>query len=98
MEKPFQSLPLTDNAQTARRAQFACDPVFPTLIMPGRAEASRRGLLQFYAFQKAVERQVEIEPRLLAVRDHVQSGGNLIVDRRDHGVLLQLGSIGLAEL
>jgi len=35
---------------------------------------------------------------LLAVCDHVQSGGDLIMNRRDHGVFLQLGAVGLAEL
>ena len=91
-----QSLPLINHAQASRRAQFAGDPVFAALIVPGRAETASQGLPQFYAFQKAVKRQIEIEPRLLAVCDHVQSGGDLIVDRR--GVFLQLGAVGLAEL
>ena len=76
----------------------AAAPVTAALIVGRRAEAARQGLLQFYAFQKAVERQVEIEPRLFAVRDHIQSGGDLIVNRRDHGVFLQFGAIGFAEL
>ena len=98
MREPLQSLPLINHAQASRRAQFAGDPVFAALIVPGRAETASQGLPQFYAFQKAVKRQIEIEPRLLAVCDHVQSGGDLIVDRRDHGVFLQLGAVGLAEL
>ena len=46
---------------------------------------NRRGgcLLAIDALDVAVERQVEIEPRLLAIGDHVQSGGHLVVDGRD---------------
>src|SRR5215510_6977570 len=98
LSEPSQSLPLINHAQAAWRAQFAGDPVFPALVVPGRAEATRQGLLQLYAFQKPIERQVEIEPRLLAVCDYVQPGGDLVVNRRDHGVFLQLGAIDFAEL
>src|SRR5262245_62432954 len=56
LSEPLQPLPLIDNAQAARRAQFACDPMFSSLIVPGWAETARYGLLQFYALQETVER------------------------------------------
>src|SRR5262249_7350403 len=87
-----------NNSQAARRAQFAGDSVFTALIVRGRPETARQSLFQFDAFQKAVERQVEIEPRLLAISDHVQTGGDLIVNRRDHGVFLKLSAIRFPEL
>jgi len=55
LREPLQSLPFLNNAQAARRAQLARNPVFATLVVPGRAEAARQGLLQFYAFQETVE-------------------------------------------
>src|SRR5262249_27790278 len=43
-------------------------------------------------------RQVEVQPRLLAVRDHVQPRRDLVVDRRDHRVFLKLSPVRVAEL
>jgi hypothetical protein len=34
-----------------------------------------------------VKREVEIEPRLFAIGDHIETGGDLVVDRCDDGVL-----------
>jgi hypothetical protein len=48
--------------------------------------------------KKSVKRQIEIQPRLFAVGDDVQSGRRLIVNGREDGVFLQLRAIGLAEL
>ncbi len=50
------------------------------------------------ALQPAVEREIEIVARLLAVGDHVQPGGNLIVDRGDDRVRAHFLDIGFAEL
>ena len=46
----------------------------------------------------AIERQVEIEPRLLAVRHDVQTRGHLIVHGGHDRVVLQLGAIVGTEL
>ena len=48
--------------------------------------------------QAAVEAEVEVEARLLSVRDHVEPGGELVVDCDDDRVLLQLGDVVRAEL
>ena len=48
--------------------------------------------------QVAVEREVEVEPRLLAVGDDVEPGRELVVHGRDHRVLLQLGEVVRPEL
>ena len=49
-------------------------------------------------FEEAVKREIEIEPRLLAVGDDVQAGGHLIVHGGDDGVVLQFCAVGFAEL
>ena len=71
--------------------------VAPALVVRRGAEATRRCPLQLDAVEVAVERQVEVEPRLLAVGDHVEAGADLVVDGGDDGVVLQLGAIGRAE-
>src|SRR5436190_239766 len=46
----------------------------------------------------SVEREVEIEPRLLPVGDDVQSRGSLVMNGGQDGVVLQFSAVGLAEL
>ena len=58
------------------------------LVVRGRAEPPRRRGFEFDALEVSVERKIEIEPRLLAVGDHVQPGRDLIVHGRDHRVVL----------
>jgi hypothetical protein len=62
------------------------------LVVRGRAEQSRRRTL-LDPFQVAVEAEIEVEPRLLAVRDGVEACGDLVVHGRDHRVLLELGYV-----
>lgn len=50
------------------------------------------------AFEIAVEGEIEIEARLFAIGDNVESGGNLIVDGGNDSVFLQFGAVGLAKL
>ena len=58
----------------------------------------RRGrALELDPVEVAVEREVEVEPRLLAVGDHVEPGRDLVVDGGDDGVVLQLGDVVGAE-
>src|SRR5262245_39320390 len=72
--------------------------MFPALIMRGRPKTTRLRRFQLDPFEEAVKRQVEIEPGLFAVRDDVQSGGDLVVNRRYHRVFLQFSPIRRAEL
>jgi hypothetical protein len=72
--------------------------VLAPLIVRRRTETPRRCRFQFDAFDEAVERKVEIEPRLLAVGDDIEVGVHLILDRDGDGVVDQLGAIRLAEL
>src|SRR5687768_9372558 len=71
--------------------------MFAALIMRRRPEFSRRRRLEFYPLDVAVEREIKIQPRLLAIRNDVEARSNLIVDRRDHGVILNLTHIGSTE-
>ena len=68
-----------------------------TLVVRRRAEQPRRRAL-LDPLEEAVEAEVEVEPGLLAVRDHVEPGRDLVVDRGDNGVLLQLGDVRRPEL
>jgi len=94
----FEPLKIPHRSQPARRAQFADHFVPATLVMRRRAKPSRRRGLQFDALEKSVKRQIEIEPRLLAVGDHVEAGLELVVNRNGDGVLDQFLAIGFAEL
>ncbi len=68
------------------------------LIVRRRAKPPPRRCFRRDPFEKAVERQIEIQPRLLAVSDHIQPRRKLIVDRRDDRVVLHLGNVIGAEL
>ena len=93
-----QALELVDDTQPRGRRQLAGDLVAAALVVGRRTEAPRRRALQLDAGEEAVERQVEVEARLLAVGDHVEPGSDLVVDRRDDGIVLQLGAVGRSEL
>src|SRR5665213_213357 len=77
----FEALEFLDRAQAARGAKFAYHFVFAALIVRRRPESAGRGGLQFDPFDIAVKREVEIEPGLLTIRDDVQAGGHLVMDR-----------------
>src|SRR5882724_6537794 len=68
------------------------------LIMRRRPKPPRRSLLQLDSIDVAVERQIEIQSRLLAVRDHIQPGSDLIVHGRDHRIFLKLSKVCGAKL
>ena len=67
------------------------------LVVRGRAEQPRRRPL-LDPIDEAVEAEVEVEPRLLPVRDGVEPGGDLVVHGGDHGVLLELGQVVGGEI
>ena len=68
------------------------------LVVCRRAETPGRCLLDLDAVEVAVEREVEVEARLLAVGDHVEARGDLVVHGADNCVLGQLVEIVAAEL
>ena len=94
---PAQPLVLRDGAEAVRSRELADDPVTRALVVRGRPEQPRRRAL-LDPFEAAVEAEVEVEPRLLAVRDGVEPGGDLVVHGRDHGVLLELGHVVGSEI
>jgi hypothetical protein len=49
--------------------------------------------LQLDAGEVAIEGEVEVEPSLLAIRDDVEPRLDLVVQCRDHRVVLQLGQV-----
>ena len=67
------------------------------LIMSGRSEPALRRGLEFDAFQKSVKREIEIEPRLFAIGDDVESGLQLVVNRGEDGVVVEFFAVCLAE-
>ena len=63
------------------------------LIVRRRTPAARRRRFEIDSVEVAVEREIEIEPALLAVGDHVESGGDLVADRGDRRVFLHLAHV-----
>src|SRR5205823_13370845 len=70
---------------------------YTTLFRSGRAEAARRRGFQFDPFEKAVERQIEIEPRLFAVGNDVKSCFELVVNGDQDSVFNQFLAVGFAR-
>ena len=86
--QPAKALPLLDDTEAAGSGELADDPVAPPLVVRRRAEASGGCRLALDPFEIAVEREVEVEARLLAVGDHVESRFDLVVDRDENGVVM----------
>ena len=97
-EKALQSFEFLDCAEPTRSTNFTQYLVFASLVMGGRTKPARRRTLEFNAFEISVERQVKIEPRLFAIRDHIQAGRQLIVYRCDYGVILKFRAVSRAKL
>jgi hypothetical protein len=66
--------------------------------MRRRTEAPRRGGFQIDAFNESVEREIEIQPRLLAIGDDIKPGVQLVLDGDADRVINHLAAIGFAEL
>ena len=94
----LEALEIVNRAQPFGRLERTADLVFAALVVGRRAEASPRRALKVDALEEAVKRQVEVEPRLFAVGDHVESGGVLVVHRCGHGVVDHFIAVGVAEL
>ena len=62
-----------------------------------RAEPARAGRLERDPLEVPVEREVEVEPGLLAVGDDIQPGGQLVVHGGNHRVFLHLGDFVAAK-
>ncbi len=92
-----EALELFDGAKTARGKEFASDGVLTALIVRGRAEAPRGALLGVDALEVAIEGEIEIEARLLAIGDDVEAGRGLIVNGGEDGVVLEFGDVVGAE-
>jgi hypothetical protein len=56
------------------------------------------GRIRVRSLQKAVEREIEIEPGLLAIRDDIEPGLELVVQGGDHGIVDHFLAVGFAEL
>ena len=63
------------------------------LIVRRRPKPAPRLRAALDAFQKSVERQIEIQSRLLAIGDHIQTGIDLIVNCRRDCIVLCLRDI-----
>jgi hypothetical protein len=98
MREPLESLEIGDGAKATGGAEFADHAMFAALIVGGWAESPRRRGFEFNSLQKSVEGEVEIEAGLLAIRDDIEPGIQLIVQGRDHGVIDHLLAVGFTEL
>ncbi len=82
--------------QASRSFQVAGHFMFAALVVSGRAEAAVRAGFHGDARQEAVERQIEIEPGLFSIADHVETGGDLVMHRGRNCVVQQFGDLVLA--
>ena len=57
------------------------------LVVGRRAESAGGGRFKGDTFDVTVKGEIKIEPRLLAVGDDIQTGGGLIVNRRDNRIV-----------
>ena len=57
--------------------------------MRRRPEPPRRKRLAADPFEAPVERQIKVEPGLFAIRDHIQTGVQLITHGDTGGIILQ---------
>ena len=67
------------------------------LIMSRWAEPAGRGGLELDSLDVPVKREIEIEPRLLAVGDYLEAGAKLVADGDADRVVDEFGAIGPAE-
>ena len=96
--QPLQALKLLHSTQAAWRTQLTHDLVLATLVVRRRAKAARAGGLQRDALDEAVEGQVEIKTRLLAIGDDIQPGRDLVLDGHLGGVVLHFTYVRTAKL
>ena len=94
----LQAFELFHCSQPVRRAYFPRDFIFSALVMREWPKATWRMWSRIDAFQPAIKRQVEVVPRLLAVSDQVEPGGNLVVHGDNHGIIAHFFDVSLAEL
>src|SRR5207244_752157 len=93
-----QPLPLLDDAEPARRGELPDDPMLPALVVSRRPEPARRLAVALDSFEVAVEGEVEVEPGLLPVGDHVEPGRELVADSAGDCVLDELGEVVETEV
>ncbi len=91
-------LPLGHDPEPVGRRELADDPVAPALVVGRRPEAAARLVVELEPVQEGVEGEVEVEPRLLAVRDHVDTRAQLVADGRPDRVASRLLAVVRAEL
>ena len=87
----LQALELLHHSQPTGGIDGIGHGMFPALVMRRWTKAPWGSGFQLQAMEMTIKRQIEIEAGLLAIRDHIQSGGHLIMHRRDHGVILHFG-------
>src|SRR5262249_53263236 len=86
--KALQPFEFFDDAQAARSGELPNYFMPAALVMSRRSKTAQWRAFEFNAFQIAIKRQIKVEPCLLAVRDDVQPGGDLVVNRRNNRVFL----------
>src|SRR5205809_118450 len=68
------------------------------LVMGGRSKATWWRGLELESFEKSIKREIEIEPRLLAIGDDVKSGLHLVVNRDGDRVVDEFFAVRFAKL
>jgi hypothetical protein len=66
--------------------------------MGWRTKSPQRSRLKFDPLDESIKRKIEVQTRLFAVRDYIQSGIHLVVNRCDDCIVLQLFPVGFTEV
>src|SRR5690606_18852354 len=83
--------------ESFRGGEFIYDCVLSPLVVCRRAEFSCFGFVVSNTAYVSIERQVEVEPRLFPIRNHVQACADLVVYGRCHGILDHFFDVGAAK-
>lgn len=93
-----QTFKFLNSPQSSRSPQRTGDRVLAPLVVCWRSPPAGRRVFQGQALEVAIERQVEIQPRLFAVGDDIQAGSQLILDSGGNRIILQFPQVVRAEL
>ena len=94
----MQSFKFFYHTKAVRRSKVSTMEFFPALIVRCRPKPPQLVRIFFDSFQIPIKRKIKIKPRLFAICDYIESGCNLIMDRRDHSIFDHFFFISISEL
>ena len=95
--QPLQAIELLNHTEAARSLQRTDDAMPAALVVRRGTEPPGDTRLGIHAFEKSIERQVEVQTRLFPIGHDVQTRRPLIVQRTHHRIVLRFGKVGGSE-